>query len=75
VTILANGQPVGSFQVDSNDALLHRLPISASSLGTAEMAEIRVEVDRTFTPSALGGGGKDDRELGIRVYHLFLESR
>jgi len=75
VSIVVNGQPVGSFVADSTDGVLRRIAIPAAALGSAEIAELRIEVDRTFMPSALGGGGQDERELGIRVYHLFLERR
>jgi hypothetical protein len=35
-----------------------------------------LDVDRTFVPSKLAAnGGKDVRELGIRVYHAFVEAR
>jgi hypothetical protein len=34
------------------------------------MAEIVIEVDQTFTP-----GGGDTRELGIRVFHAFVDAR
>ncbi len=51
------------------------MPITAAQLGDAEMAEVRIDVDRTFVPSRLAAGGKDDRELGLRVYHAFFEAR
>jgi hypothetical protein len=34
------------------------------------MVEMAVEVDKTFKP-----GGSDPRELGIRVYHAFIEPK
>ena len=43
-------------------------PVTAAQLGTADMAELIIDVDRTFTP-----GGTDPRELGIRVFHAFIE--
>jgi hypothetical protein len=36
------------------------------------MAELRISVDRTFVPSAIGAG-QDVRELGFRIYHLFVD--
>ena len=39
------------------------------------MAELRIEVDQTFVPAKLPAGGHDTRELGIRVYHAFVEPR
>jgi hypothetical protein len=34
------------------------------------MAELVINVDRTFSP-----GGGDNRELGIRVFHAFVEPK
>jgi hypothetical protein len=34
------------------------------------MSEITLEVSETFTP-----GGGDNRDLGIRIFHAFVEPR
>jgi hypothetical protein len=34
------------------------------------MVELSIDVDRTFKP-----GGPDPRELGIRVFHTYVEPR
>jgi hypothetical protein len=34
------------------------------------MAEVTLDVDRTFLP-----GSGDTRELGIRVFHIFIEPK
>lgn len=70
VSIKVNGQPLATFAADSKDKVLRTFPVSASQLGEADMAEISIEVDRTFKP-----GGSDTRELGIRVYHAFIEPK
>ena len=75
VTISSAGQPVATFAADTSDKVLRRIPITAAQLGTNEMVEVRIEVDRTFTPAKLPTGGTDPRELGIRVYHHFIEPR
>ena len=75
VTVYAADEPVASFAADSAEQALRRVPIPAAALGPGDMTEIRIETDRTFVPAMLPGGGKDDRELGLRVYHAFLEGR
>jgi hypothetical protein len=75
VTIYVNDQPIATFAADSSVSKLERIPISAAQLGTNDMVELRLEVDRTFVPAKLPGGSADQRELGIRVYHIFLEPR
>jgi hypothetical protein len=70
VTIKANGQPLATFAADSKDKVLRTFPVSTAQLGAGDMTEITVEVDRTFKP-----GGSDTREIGIRVYHAFIEPK
>lgn len=75
VTVTVAGQVVASFLAESDARRLEQIDIPAAALGTTEMADIRIEVDRTFVPAALAAGGRDERELGIRVYHAFAERR
>jgi hypothetical protein len=75
LTVSVGAQIVGTVAVGANTPSLHRLGVTTAQLGTAEMAELRLEVDRTFVPAKLPAGGRDTRELGIRVYHLFVEGR
>jgi hypothetical protein len=70
VTLTLGGQPLGAFAADSREKKMIVLPITAAQLGTGDMAEVVLDVDRTFSP-----GGGDTRELGIRVFHAFVEPR
>lgn len=74
VSVFAGDVNVGTFSVGS-DQTLHRLPVTAAQLGTAEMAEFRIEVDRTFIPAKFPNAGSDTRELGVRVFHAYVERR
>ena len=54
--------------------LLRKIPIKAAQLGTGELAEVQIGVDKTFVPATLtAGASKDPRELGVRVFHAFIE--
>ncbi|OFW09728.1 MAG: hypothetical protein A3H96_01305 [Acidobacteria bacterium RIFCSPLOWO2_02_FULL_67_36] len=78
VTLSVNGQPIATFAADSRDRRVQTFPISAAQFGNGEMAELVLAADKTFTPSASlpGGSGQGDtRELGIRVFHAFVEPR
>ncbi len=70
VTVTLNGAPVGVFPADSRDRKLVTFTISAAQFGESEMSELALTVDRTFSP-----GGGDTRELGLRVFHAFIEPR
>jgi hypothetical protein len=36
------------------------------------MAELRLVVDKTFVPVRLSPSNNDPRELGVRVFHVFV---
>lgn len=69
VTIRTGDQVVASFAADFRDRKRQTFPITAAQLGTGEMSELVIEVDRTFSPPG------DDRELGLRVFHAFVDPR
>jgi hypothetical protein len=75
VRLVIGGQTVHTFLADQRDVTLLRIPISAAQLGEGEMTEMLIDIDRTFVPAQQPGGGRDSRELGIRVYHTFIEVR
>jgi hypothetical protein len=75
VTVYSGEQAVATFAAEQSNPTLKIFPITQAQLGGSEMAELRLEVDRTFVPAKLPSGGRDARELGIRVYHAFVEGR
>jgi len=75
VTVYSGNEAVATFTVLEVGTHLKKIPITAAQLGTGEMAELRIEVDQTFVPAKVLSGSKDVRELGIRVYHAFIEPR
>jgi hypothetical protein len=70
VTIRSGDQVIGTFAADAKDPKLVSFPVSAAQLGSADMSEITLDIDRTFVP-----GGGDTRELGIRIFHAFIEPK
>lgn len=70
VTIRIGNETVATFAADSRDRKLLTFPISAAQLGSGDMTELVLDIDRTFGP-----GGSDDRQLGIRVFHAFVEPK
>jgi hypothetical protein len=72
VTIVADGQAVTTFVADNAERMVRRIPIAASQFGAGDIAEIRIEVDRTFNPSKLPVPAPDNRELGLLVFNLFV---
>jgi hypothetical protein len=70
VSVRSGDQVFGTFTADARNHKLVSFPVTAAQLGTGDMSEITIEVDRTFTP-----GGADTRELGIRIFHAFVEPK
>jgi hypothetical protein len=76
VQVSLNDQPVAELALKPKDHVLKKIPLTAAHLGTAEMAELRVSVDKTFVPALVtGSNSKDPRELGVRVFHAFVDAR
>jgi len=70
VVVKVAGQQIATFAADSRNPALRTFEIKADQFGTEDMSEIVLEVDRTFS-----GATGDSRELGIRVYHAFVEPK
>ena len=70
VTIRVGDTVLTSFPANVKEKTLVIYPVSAAQFGQGEMVEMAIEVDKSFKP-----GGSDPRELGIRVYHAFIEPK
>ena len=74
VRVTLGGAVLDEFELTPQKQILRRIPIKADQIGAAEMAEIQIAVDKTFVPAQVSGGAsKDPRELGIRVFHAFIQ--
>jgi hypothetical protein len=63
------------FAVPVSQRVFKKIALKAAQLGTGDLTEIHLAVDQTFTPSVLDPKSQDTRELGIRVYHAFVDAR
>ena len=65
---------IDSFALAGGQSELRRIQVPASQLGTAEMVEMTISVDKTFVPATVPAlGSTDSRELGIRVFRAFVQ--
>ena len=70
------GQPIDQFTLVPNELQLRKIKLPAAQLGTADMAELQISVDKTFVPATVNPSiSKDPRELGVRVFHAFVDPR
>jgi hypothetical protein len=72
VQLSLGGVAVDQFTLNPDQRLLRKIPLPTTQLGTADMAELRIEVDKTFVPALVNQSSKDPRELGVRVFHAFV---
>ncbi len=70
VTLRVGPETVATFAADSRERKLLIFPITTAHLGAGDMTELAIDVDRVFGP-----GAADTRELGIRVFHAFVEPK
>jgi hypothetical protein len=76
VRLTVNGQPLTDFTLEPGKRDLKRIPIKADQLGTSEMVELQISVDKSYVPALTpGANNKDPRELGVRVFHAFVDPR
>jgi hypothetical protein len=70
VTLRIGDAAIGSFAAEARAPTLLTFPVAAEQFGADDVSEIVIEVDRTFAP-----GNGDTRELGIQVFHVFVDAR
>jgi hypothetical protein len=76
VQVSLGGQTVDRFTLNEKQPQLRKIALKADQLGTGDMAELQISVDKTYIPALVGGSGsKDPRELGVRVFHAFVDPR
>ncbi len=74
VQLQLGGQPLEQIRVTPGARVLRKIPMTAAQLGPGDMVELQITVDKTFVPALVpGSNSKDPRELGIRVFHAFVQ--
>jgi hypothetical protein len=73
VTVSLGAEVIDTFQVTTADEGIRKIPITSAQFGPEEVVVIRIGVDKTFVPALVTPGSRDSRELGIRVFHAFVE--
>ena len=73
VTVSVGAEVIDTFQVSTLDEAIRKIPIKSAQFGPDDVVMIRIAVDKTFVPALAKPGSADSRELGIRVFHAFVE--
>jgi hypothetical protein len=72
-TIFVGDAVVDTFLVATADQQIRRIQLKAAQFGNDDMVVARISLDKSFVPSLVTPGSHDIRELGIRVFHAFIE--
>jgi hypothetical protein len=76
VTLSLGGQAVETFTIQPDQRELKKIKLPGALMGEADLAELEIAVDQSFVPSVVtAGASKDPRELGVRVFHAFIDPR
>src|SRR5262245_39798949 len=75
VRISIGNKAINEFTLTPKRPVLKKIPITAAQFGSEDLVELRIDVDKTFVPAlvAAAGTSKDPRELGVRVFHVFIQ--
>ena len=75
VTITLGGQVVDEFTLKPKQPELRKIALKSAQLGAGDVLDIVISVDKTYVPAAIVPGSKDPRELGVRVFHAYVDPR
>jgi hypothetical protein len=74
VQLNIGSQPVAQFALTPGQQVLRKIPLPAAQMGGGDNVELHIGVDKTFVPALVpGSNSKDPRELGVRVFHAFVQ--
>jgi hypothetical protein len=76
VTVSIGGQEIDRFVLADKEMVLRKVAIPAAAFGAADTVELSIDAGSTFIPKNLPNpGSQDGRELGVRVFHAFVEPK
>ena len=76
VTVAIGSQVLDTFALADKTPVLRKIPVPAAAFGTADTVELTVDAGSTFIPrNTPAAGSQDTRELGVRVFHAFVEPK
>jgi len=76
VTLSIGDQTVDQFELATQAEVVRKIPVSAAQFGTGESVDLHIQVSDTFVPATVPQAKTADaRELGIRVFHAYIEPK
>ena len=75
VTLVIDERAVHEFDLETTDLTVVEHQLNADALGPDGIVEMELRIDPPFVPAERDAASTDARELGVRVYYLFVEPR
>jgi hypothetical protein len=76
VTVRVGETVLDTHTLANNEEVIRRIPVTAAQFGEAENVDVTIEVNQAFVPAQTPAAkSSDPRELGIRVFHAFIEPK
>jgi hypothetical protein len=76
VRVSIGDEEIDTFEIPDRQPVLRKAPITRPQFGGTDMVDLKLTVDKTFIPSTLPAAASNDpRELGVRVFHAFVEPK
>jgi hypothetical protein len=74
VTVTLGDQTIDSFAIAPKQELIRKPTITSAQLGTADVIDLKISVDKSYIPAVVTSGkNRDPRELGVRVFHAYVQ--
>jgi hypothetical protein len=76
VTVAIGATVLDRFVLPEKQQLLRKIAIPAAAFGSADTVELTIDPGSTFVPKdVIGPSSQDGRDLGVRVFHAFVEPK
>ena len=76
VTVSIGDQVIDKIPLSNSESVIRKVPITAQQLGSADMVELKIDAGESFIPAQTPAAkSTDPRELGVRVFHAFVEPK
>jgi hypothetical protein len=74
VTVTLGNETVDSFVIEPKKELIRKPVITAAQLGNGDIVDLKISVDKSYVPAVItNGANRDPRELGVRVFHAYMQ--
>ena len=75
MTVSVGDQVVDQFTIEPKQELIRKPTITAAQLGSGDVVDVKISVDKTYVPAVITrGANRDPRELGVRVFHAYVQT-